>query len=31
LIRFGLHTLSIGGIASIVAYTIEYILSIYIK
>ena len=31
LIKSGLHTLGIGGIASIVAYTIGYILSIYIK
>jgi len=31
LIKSGLHTLGIGGIASIVAYTIGYILCIYIK
>ena len=31
LIKSGLYTLGIGGIASIVAYTIGYILSIYIK
>ncbi|MGE3859879.1 MAG: VIT1/CCC1 transporter family protein, partial [Nitrososphaeraceae archaeon] len=30
LIKSGLHTLGIGGIASIVAYTIGYVLSIYI-
>jgi VIT1/CCC1 family predicted Fe2+/Mn2+ transporter len=30
-IQSGLHTLAIGGVASAVAYTIGYILSIYIK
>ena len=30
-IKSGLHTLAIGGIASMVAYTIGYILSIYVK
>ena len=30
-IKSGLHTLAIGGIASIVAYTIGYVLSIYVK
>jgi VIT1/CCC1 family predicted Fe2+/Mn2+ transporter len=30
-IKSGLHTLAIGGIASVVAYTIGYVLSFYIK